>query len=61
MLFRSIRSWARKEGYVKPKQQDKQKYMEIDESKLTQEQYIQYLKGQLTKEDLIKIMEEKNV
>lgn len=44
----------------KPKQ-TKQDYIEIDVDKLTQEQYTQYLKGQLTKEDLIKIMEEKNV
>ena len=57
----TIRCWARKDGYVKPEKKPVKEYKEFDTGQLTKEQYDLYMRGKLTKEDLIKIVEESNV
>lgn len=54
--FATLRTWARKEGYKPPdiSKQQEEKFVAIDTSQLTPEEYGKYVRGELTTEELVK-------
>lgn len=61
----TIKNWARKDGYdfKKAKKQEVKNEEELcfNANDLTEEQYVLYMQGKLGKEDIRKILEDKNV
>lgn len=59
----TLKNWARKDGYSFPEEQQNKETHEIyfNSNDLTNEQYVLYMQGKLTDEDIRKILEAKNV
>ena len=60
----TIKNWARKDGYdfkkVKKQEIKNEEELYFNSNDLTEEQYVLYMQGKLGKEDIRKILEDKN-